>query len=148
MNSSRNEDDRLVASEFNDLFILERHAFDSLIPFFSLMRRDDNTIDYSSLVGLGQFILLKKQVLIVLILLLHLHNILSAVFIRIRINECKLNAFDILGKEIIELQCNSFIGDAETKDGMWQSKPFCCWLMVIVYSVNGSIQLRFLDHCV
>lgn len=121
MHSSRYKDDRLVASKFNDLFVLKRHSFDSLIPFFSLMRRDDNTIDYSSLIGLGQFILLKKQVLIIFILLLHLHYILSAVFIRIRINKRKLNAFDILGKEIVELQRNSLIGEAETKDRMWQS---------------------------
>lgn len=121
MHSCRDEYDRLIASEFDYLFVLERCAFDTFVTFLSFMRRDDNAIYYPSLVGLCQFILLKEQVLIVLILLLHLHNVLSAVFIGIRINERKLDALDILGKEIIKLQRHSFIGNAETKNRVWQS---------------------------
>lgn len=46
----RYEDDGLVAPKFYDLFVLKRCSFDSLVTVFSFMRRDNNTIDYSSLI--------------------------------------------------------------------------------------------------
>ena len=69
------------------------------------MRRNNNQIQNPFLIAFNQLILLKVHFLIfIFIQLFQPQNIISLVFIRIRINKGKSNGFDIFSEIEIEFQ--------------------------------------------
>ena len=93
MNPSWDEDDRFVSSEFNYFLITERQSFGDLEALFSLVRRDDNKIEHSSLESFIEEILREEDIFVILVLLMERTDVLSAFLITIGIGECKLHTF-------------------------------------------------------
>jgi len=94
---------RFVASISNN-FLICQSSFNNFIALPSFMRRYHQHINNPSLIRFGQFILPQQQFFIVLIFLSSSDNLRSALFVRVRINECKLNTFQSFYKRKIKFK--------------------------------------------
>ena len=66
------------------------------------MRRYHNKIQNPSLVSFVEEVKSKKNVLVILVLLIHFNEILSTLLVAIGVGKCKLNTFDEFVKHKIE----------------------------------------------
>ena len=104
MHSGRNKDDGFVGSEPDYFLVAKGKSFGDFKAIFPLMRRDDYKIQDSSLIGFIEEILAKKDLLVILKLLVQGTDILPAFLVAVGVGEGEFYTSDELIKHKIEFQ--------------------------------------------
>lgn len=141
VHSSRNEDDRLIASELRHSLPLERRHLDRLPAVPALVRGDLQAIDDPALVRLGELVVLQEYLRVVCELAAEPRDVLPAVLVGIGVGECELHAEGIGSKQIVEFKHDLSLHWPQGQDGVGQPHPLPVPFLLPALAINGPIEL-------